>query len=56
VRGRPGRARVLEEFIAHAQQRPGVVFLRKDEIAHFALESPLTPREGALAEVSMPGR
>jgi hypothetical protein len=24
-----------------------VVFLRKDEIARFALESPLTPREGA---------
>jgi peptidoglycan/xylan/chitin deacetylase (PgdA/CDA1 family) len=45
IAGRPGRARVLEEFIAHAQQQPGVVFLRKDEIARFALESPLTPAE-----------
>ena len=45
IAGRPGRARVLEEFIAYAQQQPGVVFLRKDEIARFALESPLTPSE-----------
>jgi peptidoglycan/xylan/chitin deacetylase (PgdA/CDA1 family) len=56
ITGRPGRARVLEEFIAHAQQRPGVVFLRKDEIARFALESPLTPRAGALAEASTRAR
>jgi peptidoglycan/xylan/chitin deacetylase (PgdA/CDA1 family) len=45
IAGRPGRARVLEEFIVYAQQQPGVVFLRKDEIARFALESPLTPSE-----------
>jgi peptidoglycan/xylan/chitin deacetylase (PgdA/CDA1 family) len=49
VAGRPSRARVVEEFIAYAQSHPGVVFLRKDEIARFALSSPLTIREGGLA-------
>jgi hypothetical protein len=33
------------EFIVYAQNHPGVVFLRKDEIAHFALSSPQTIRE-----------
>lgn len=47
IGGRPGRARVLEEFIQYAQSHPGVWFARKDEIARFALESPITPREGA---------
>jgi peptidoglycan/xylan/chitin deacetylase (PgdA/CDA1 family) len=46
VAGRPSRANVVEEFIAYAQRHPGVAFLRKDEIARFALESPLTIREG----------
>jgi len=46
IAGRPSRARVLEEFIAYAQNHPGVAFMRKDEIARFALESPLTVREG----------
>jgi DNA-binding NarL/FixJ family response regulator len=44
--GRPSRAKVLEEFITYAQSRPRVAFMRKDEIARFALESPLTVREG----------
>jgi hypothetical protein len=30
---------VLEEFITYAQKQPGVVFMRKDEIARFALSS-----------------
>jgi peptidoglycan/xylan/chitin deacetylase (PgdA/CDA1 family) len=46
IAGRPSRAKVLEEFIIYAQSHPGVVFMRKDEIARFALESPLTVREG----------
>jgi peptidoglycan/xylan/chitin deacetylase (PgdA/CDA1 family) len=54
ITGRPGRARVLEEFIEHVQQRPGVVFLRKDEIARFALESPLTLREAGLPAATEP--
>ncbi len=45
IGGRPARAKVLEEFIIYAQRRPGVVFLRKDEIARFALSSSVTPRE-----------
>jgi len=45
VAGRPARAKVLEEFIIHAQRRPGVVFLRKDDIARFALASPVTPKD-----------
>jgi 2-oxo-4-hydroxy-4-carboxy--5-ureidoimidazoline (OHCU) decarboxylase len=46
IAGRPSRAKVLEEFITYAQSHPGVAFMRKDEIARFALESPLTVREG----------
>jgi len=46
IAGRPSRARVLEDFITYAQSHPGVMFMRKDEIARFALESSLTVREG----------
>jgi len=46
IAGRPARAKVLEDFIIYAQKHPGVAFLRKDEIARFALNSPLTLREG----------
>ena len=45
IAGRPSRTKVLEEFIVYAQNHPGVVFLRKDEIAHFALSNPQTIRE-----------
>jgi len=46
ITGRPSRTKVLEEFIVYAQNHPGVVFMRKDEIARFALSSPQTIREG----------
>jgi peptidoglycan/xylan/chitin deacetylase (PgdA/CDA1 family) len=46
VAGRASRTAVMEEFITYAQRHPGVVFMRKDEIARFALESPMTIREG----------
>jgi peptidoglycan/xylan/chitin deacetylase (PgdA/CDA1 family) len=46
IAGRPSRTKVLEEFIAYAQNHPGVVFMRKDDIARFALSSPQTIREG----------
>ena len=49
VAGRASRTQVIEEFITYAQRQPGVVFMRKDEIARFALSSPLTAREGDLA-------
>jgi hypothetical protein len=47
--GHAARTKALEEFIINAQKHPGVVFMRKDHIARFALESPLTAREGSLA-------
>lgn len=50
ITGHPARTKVLEEFIVYAKKQPGVVFLRKDEIARFALESSATPREGSLAK------
>jgi hypothetical protein len=40
IAARRSRAKVLDEFIIYAQSRPGVAFVRKDEIAGFALESP----------------
>jgi len=44
--GRPSRVRVLEDFIIYAQKHPGVVFMKKDEIAKFAASSPGIIREG----------
>jgi hypothetical protein len=41
VRGPPK----WDAFLHHAKRRPGVAFLRKDEIARFVLQSPLTLRE-----------
>jgi peptidoglycan/xylan/chitin deacetylase (PgdA/CDA1 family) len=46
VAGKASRTRVIEDFIIYAQKHSGVVFLRKDEIAKFAMESPATIREG----------
>ncbi len=46
---RPSRVKVLEDFIIYAQRHPGVVFMKKDEIARFAAASPKTVREGELA-------
>ncbi len=43
IAGRPARSKVLEEFIIYAQRRPGVVFLRREEIARFVVASALTP-------------
>jgi hypothetical protein len=37
---------MLEDFFVYAQNRPGVVFIWKDEIARLALSSPQTIREG----------
>ncbi|MGA2711806.1 MAG: polysaccharide deacetylase family protein [Bryobacteraceae bacterium] len=45
---RPSRVRVLEDFVAYAQRHPGVVFMKKIEIARFALSSPLTVREDGI--------
>lgn len=39
ISGRPGRAKVIEDFIAYAQKHKGVWFARKDEIAKYTLEN-----------------
>ena len=39
------RVRVVERFIEWAQKKKGVAFSTKADIARWALESPLTPRE-----------
>jgi peptidoglycan/xylan/chitin deacetylase (PgdA/CDA1 family) len=46
IAARPSRARMLEEFIIYAQSHSGVTFMRKYEIARFALEGPFTVRKG----------
>lgn len=45
ISGSPQMVRAWDEFLTYAGSKPGVAFLRKDEIARFALESPLTLRE-----------
>ena len=45
IAGRPARMRVLEEFIQYAQSHPGVSFMRKVDIANYAIASPRTVRE-----------
>jgi len=48
VAGRASRTAVMEDFIGYAQRHPGVVFMRKMEIAKFALSSPAIIREDGL--------
>jgi peptidoglycan/xylan/chitin deacetylase (PgdA/CDA1 family) len=45
ISGTPQMVSVWDEFIRYAKSRPGVAFMRKDEIATFASQSPLTLRE-----------
>jgi len=45
ISGIPARVKVLGEFIDYAQKHPGVVFMRKDAIARFALAQSDVPRE-----------
>jgi peptidoglycan/xylan/chitin deacetylase (PgdA/CDA1 family) len=45
ISGRPARMRVLEDFIQYAQSHPGVSFMRKVDIANYAMTSPRTVRE-----------
>jgi peptidoglycan/xylan/chitin deacetylase (PgdA/CDA1 family) len=46
IAGRPARMRVLEDFIQYAQSHPGVTFMRKVDIANYAIASTRTVREG----------
>ncbi|MEO3958236.1 polysaccharide deacetylase family protein, partial [Chromobacterium piscinae] len=43
ISGTPARVKALETFIRYAQGHPGVRFMRKDEIARFALTAPGVP-------------
>lgn len=43
IAGTPGRVKVLGEFLAYAKRHPGVVFVRKDQIARWALDMPNVP-------------
>jgi len=45
IAGRPARMRVLEDFILYAQSHQGVSFMRKVDIANYAITSPRTVRE-----------
>ena len=45
ISGIPGRVKLVEEFIKYAQKQKGVVFMRKDEIAKWALSAPNVPHE-----------
>jgi len=46
ISGTPARVRLLGEFIDYAKSHPGVVFLRKDQIAHWSMSQKDVPREG----------
>lgn len=45
ISGTPQMVRGWDQFLEYAKARQGVAFLRKDEIARYALQSPLTLRE-----------
>jgi peptidoglycan/xylan/chitin deacetylase (PgdA/CDA1 family) len=45
IGGQPAIARAIGGFIEYALKHPGVVFMRKDEIARWTLEQPDAPRE-----------
>jgi peptidoglycan/xylan/chitin deacetylase (PgdA/CDA1 family) len=45
ISGIPGRVKLIEEFIKYAQKQKGVVFMRKDEIAKWALSAAHVPHE-----------
>lgn len=45
ISGSPQMVSVWDEFIRYAKSKPGVAFMRKDEIAQLTLQSPLSLRE-----------
>jgi peptidoglycan/xylan/chitin deacetylase (PgdA/CDA1 family) len=45
ISGTPQMVRAWDAFLRCVNEKPGVTFLRKDAIARWALESPLTLRE-----------
>jgi peptidoglycan/xylan/chitin deacetylase (PgdA/CDA1 family) len=45
ISGIPGRVKLIEEFIRYAQKQKGVVFMREDTIAKWALAAADVPHE-----------
>ncbi len=45
ISGSPQMVRAWDQFLSYAKSKAGVAFMRKDEIARFALTSPATLRE-----------
>lgn len=45
IGGTPARVRMMGEFLQYALQHPGVVFMRKDQIAALALSLPDVPQK-----------
>jgi peptidoglycan/xylan/chitin deacetylase (PgdA/CDA1 family) len=45
ISGTPQMVRAWDEFLTYARSKAGVAFMRKDDIARYALASPLTLRE-----------
>lgn len=45
IGGQPAMVKAMEEFINYANQKQGVVFMRKDAIAKMVLKDPNTPRD-----------
>ena len=53
ISGVPGRIKLMEAgFIKYAQRQKGVVFMRKDEIARWALSAPNVPHESGETSIS----
>ncbi len=47
IGGQPAMMNAMEQFINYANQKQGVVFMRKDDIAKMVLKDPNTPRDNA---------
>ena len=45
ISGIPEHGTLMEEFITYVQEQKGVVFMRKDGIAKWALSAPNIPHE-----------
>jgi hypothetical protein len=45
ISGTPQMVRAWDAFLRYAKRKPEVAFMRKDEIARYSLDSPLTLRE-----------
>ena len=43
IGGSPAMVKVMDEFLSYAEQKQGVVFMRKDAIAKMVKDDPATP-------------